>query len=89
MAVRQDDVFCVNFTFRQLLTFKCVYSGLPRYEHMMRRMREAPRPLKLTFEKALSPAAKMTAAIKYRAAAAVAAATSISSGKRPELLVLV
>eukprot|EP01043_Picozoa_sp_COSAG02_P064006 COSAG02_NODE_9231_length_2283_cov_1.119048_4_plen_85_part_00 len=48
---------------------------------MMRRMREAPRPLKLTFEAALSPAAKITAAIKSRTAAAIVAAASSSSSK--------
>ena len=45
----------------------------------MRWMREAPRPLKLGFETPLSPAARMTAAIKARTAAALAAATAATA----------
>ena len=50
----------------------------------MRWMREAPRPLKLGFETPLSPAARITAAIKARTAAALAAATAAPAGPAEE-----
>ena len=65
----------------------CTGVSVHSHDQIMRWMREAPRPLKLTFETPLSPAARMTAVIKARTAAALEAATALAAAAAEEVVV--